>query len=441
MYARRVNSGRGILFVIVLFGIAGFLVAHGLFSTTVPDSFDPAIPSMGDDASELAPEPYPDPSPSPEPNPTPDPGPLPNATLSAAPSTTLNSDGVDHVNTFVWQSFDGTPLRATLRVSIADAERSLREWGLPTGFFAQVDAQQNRAYEEAVHEFNARNASITLERNQRATQAHAEFVKRHENAHAAYSVTVAQPNQTPRDFEEAFAALEATQQSLVREYEATIEALDAQLKRDREHDDARYRERLTAIEREHQTLISTTLAQGCCEIKENSLFYNAACVVARDTPRLQRASTQLLQSLSRSCATIQSAQDAALAMVATAMEYRVPDDPEGNRETFGMLPPATCLARGWGDCDTKALLLATLIRDWATQSGQRSRCIAVLIPEHLLLGIQRTPMSGQYFVEFEGLPYVLMEAAGPASIPTGEIGESTKAFLDGGGAYTIWRVY
>ena len=71
----------------------------------------------------------------------------------------------------------------------------------------------------------------------------------------------------------------------------------------------------------------------------------------------------------------------------------------------------------------------------------RGGCIGVLIPEHFLLGVQRTPVSGQFYVEFEGLPYVLMETAGPGVVPAGVVGDSTKAYIDGGGKFSLRRIY
>jgi hypothetical protein len=115
---------------------------------------------------------------------------------------------------------------------------------------------------------------------------------------------------------------------------------------------------------------------------------------------------------------------AVTAMVQTAVAYRIPPDLEGERHLGGYLPPLTVLARGWGDCDTKSGLIASILTNWGNV-----RMIGVALPEHYLSGILRIPQKGDVMMEYGGLNFVLIEPAGPAWLPPGTIGSTTLAML------------
>ena len=58
--------------------------------------------------------------------------------------------------------------------------------------------------------------------------------------------------------------------------------------------------------------------------------------------------------------------------------------------------------------------------------------IMVFLPEHALLGIALTPISGDETIEHDGQKYVLYDPTGPALIPFGQVSEDTQRFIQTG---------
>jgi hypothetical protein len=123
---------------------------------------------------------------------------------------------------------------------------------------------------------------------------------------------------------------------------------------------------------------------------------------------------------------------AALSLVQTALRYKVPPNVENGVHTGGLLPPARALLSGWGDCDTKTALLASILGNW---SGLRM--VGIAVPGHYLMAIRRLPGKGDMFVRYEGLEYVLVEPAGPAWLEPGSVGTHTAALLAAGEGYRV----
>ena len=119
-------------------------------------------------------------------------------------------------------------------------------------------------------------------------------------------------------------------------------------------------------------------------------------------------------------------------MVQTAIRYKVPAGIENGLHTCGLLPPARALLSGWGDCDTKTGLLASVLSSW---NGMR--IVGVAVPGHYLMAIRRLPAKGDMFVRHEGLEYVLVEPAGPAWLEPGVVGQGTTALLGGREGYKL----
>ncbi|MFA6318063.1 MAG: hypothetical protein WC943_11640 [Elusimicrobiota bacterium] len=116
---------------------------------------------------------------------------------------------------------------------------------------------------------------------------------------------------------------------------------------------------------------------------------------------------------------------AATAMVQTALAYRIPPDAERGRRIGGVHPPPQLLYDGWGDCDSKSALLAAILSNWKGIKG-----VGVALPRHFLLGIARLPRQGDVFLEHKGVQYVLIEPAGPAWLPIGQVSDYTTDLLN-----------
>lgn len=120
------------------------------------------------------------------------------------------------------------------------------------------------------------------------------------------------------------------------------------------------------------------------------------------------------------------------AMVQTALRYEVPSDQSGTKITGGILPPPKTLVLGQGDCDTKTALLASVLKNWPNL-----KMVGLEIPGHYLMAVHRIPRKGEVFIEYEGLPFVMIESAGPAWLPPGTVGEATRAYLESGREFQI----
>lgn len=125
-----------------------------------------------------------------------------------------------------------------------------------------------------------------------------------------------------------------------------------------------------------------------------------------------------------------------LSFAQTALHYKEPDDVYKGKHTGGVLPPLTAAMLGWGDCDTKTGLVASILSNW----GQM-RMIGISVPGHYLMAVLQIPDKGDVFVEYQGLQYILLEPAGPAWLPPGQVAETTTALLNGSDGYKIYPFF
>lgn len=147
-------------------------------------------------------------------------------------------------------------------------------------------------------------------------------------------------------------------------------------------------------------------------------------LVRRNAPRVRSAAMEV-ERIARerkydSGATI----GAVLSLAQTGIPYFQPPMQEEGKEILGLYVPPQVLGNGKGDCDSKTGLVASLLKNF---SG--ARMIGINVPNHYLMGIARIPQRGEAFIQHDGEPYVLLEAAGPAWLPPGSISEHSRAML------------
>lgn len=155
------------------------------------------------------------------------------------------------------------------------------------------------------------------------------------------------------------------------------------------------------------------------------LFVDVAQVVRRNRRRVQPVAAALRRLAESRGRDTQWTMNAAVALVQTGLVYRKPSLREGGRQILGFYPPPRALERGYGDCDTKAALLAAIL-----QNLTDTPIIGVHVPQHYLLGIAGTPQPGQATLRYAGTRYVLVEASGPGKRPPGDIAISTQTALN-----------
>ncbi|MFC3094299.1 hypothetical protein DRW07_14570 [Alteromonas sediminis] len=89
----------------------------------------------------------------------------------------------------------------------------------------------------------------------------------------------------------------------------------------------------------------------------------------------------------------------------------------------GFSPPVELLNANRGDCDSKSVLAAAMIRAFLPTVPIR----LVLLPKHALLGVAISQANGDEIINENGLQLVLMEPTGPAPFAFGEISETSRA--------------
>ena len=105
--------------------------------------------------------------------------------------------------------------------------------------------------------------------------------------------------------------------------------------------------------------------------------------------------------------------------------YAVLDDKQ--RQGGDFLPGPALLAQNRGDCDSKAVALAAVLRTFT-----RFRKLAVVtMPGHAILAVEMPAQSGEATVRQGGRLYVALEPAGPAMAPIGQVGSYSAKYLAG----------
>ena len=82
--------------------------------------------------------------------------------------------------------------------------------------------------------------------------------------------------------------------------------------------------------------------------------------------------------------------------------YQLPPMLYKGKATYGIFAPAICLSEGYGDCDTKSLLLCCIL-------AHRYELIFLAGTQHAFIGIECNPGNKQEYVEINGKKYVLCE--------------------------------
>jgi len=100
------------------------------------------------------------------------------------------------------------------------------------------------------------------------------------------------------------------------------------------------------------------------------------------------------------------------------LPYDVPDKYYDSKITCGIYPPSLSLLKGQGDCDTKAMILASTF----SNSQQPNKIAIISIPKHLFLGIRGVPKPYQKFITHQGEKYILCQPVGPARLNLGDPG-------------------
>ena len=125
-----------------------------------------------------------------------------------------------------------------------------------------------------------------------------------------------------------------------------------------------------------------------------------------------------------------------MASFVQGLAYRVPPTwrvrPGGERIlTGGITLPLETLRNGWGDCDSKSLLFASLL----SAAGERD-IVFLEGDRHLFVGLRLPPRAYDHVVRLRGVPYVLVELT--HAWPIGRVPVKARSGL-GRGLYRVIR--
>ncbi|MCU7553018.1 hypothetical protein OCL06_00240 [Alteromonas sp. ASW11-19] len=87
----------------------------------------------------------------------------------------------------------------------------------------------------------------------------------------------------------------------------------------------------------------------------------------------------------------------------------------------GFSPPFTLLSQNLGDCDSKAVLAASIVRAFLPSTPM----VLVLLDQHALLGLAIAPVAGDTTLKHNNRDFVLFDPTGPAQLPFGQVSPDT----------------
>jgi hypothetical protein len=139
----------------------------------------------------------------------------------------------------------------------------------------------------------------------------------------------------------------------------------------------------------------------------------------------QQSSTALIKVVEAIKAQQQNQYDAReFIKIALSWMQSIPYDVLESRASSngaGFVSPKDLLLQNQGDCDSKATLLAALMRAYSAGVQQKM----VLLDNHALLAVAIPAGPTDKTIVDNGIEYVLLEATGPAYFNIGEVSDST----------------
>lgn len=96
--------------------------------------------------------------------------------------------------------------------------------------------------------------------------------------------------------------------------------------------------------------------------------------------------------------------------------YGIPPSKIGQKFIGGLLVPPLSLESGWADCDSKSLLMATIL---TLDPYFKDKLAMILVPGHALLGIEGLPQTYDETYEYRNRTFVVAEPTGLGRTPFG----------------------
>lgn len=208
--------------------------------------------------------------------------------------------------------------------------------------------------------------------------------------------------------------------------QAELEGRLAEIRRVNAAIQARLDEQLGALASEYRRRRLKVYADAGFKVQgKHTLTADVPGLVRRNAGRMNPAASAFAGLAEEREYGLEDLVGAVAAMAQTALRYELPGAWAGEKVVGGILPPPKSFVMGQGDCDTKTALMGSILVNWPNL-----KLVGLAIPDHYLLAVHRIPARGEVYVEFEGLPYVMIEPAGPAWLPPGKVGRFTEEYLE-----------
>ena len=181
---------------------------------------------------------------------------------------------------------------------------------------------------------------------------------------------------------------------------------------------------MTALKAEERRAVEDYLTRNFLASEGNLVSPDYARLVAHYHPILEPVAQAI--SAAEMAGGTAGRLDLALALIQTIPydELRTRDVESG----FDFVTPPTLLETNKGDCDSKAVALAAILRSLLSAA----RTIMVLLPRHAVVGIDLPARGGDRTLRHEGRQYLLMEAAGPAPYRVGTLFPASEMEISAG---------
>lgn len=107
---------------------------------------------------------------------------------------------------------------------------------------------------------------------------------------------------------------------------------------------------------------------------------------------------------------------------------------DGEARGSDFLAGPALLARNRGDCDSKVIALAAVLRTYVPTR----KFVAISMPGHVVLGVDLPALPGDQTVRTSARQYVIMEASGPHMSAIGNVDGRTAKYLADSRQIEIW---
>jgi len=101
--------------------------------------------------------------------------------------------------------------------------------------------------------------------------------------------------------------------------------------------------------------------------------------------------------------------------------YGIPPTRSNSKVISGILSPPQIFIEKWGDCDSKVLLISSILAH-----EPRYKILLVYLEKHLLMAFEGRPHPNDSFIVFQGSKFILADPTGPAHLQLGNPGPDFK---------------